>query len=256
MKRIVIATMAATVMVATGADAALTKQAWGSAETSKFCQGVGGTTGCAGRVEWQGNDLVLEYRREYGGAAWSNSFNTDYYLTDVPSPANAVGMAFDVSSSYYPTAWAINLDLGAYPPGGISASFVIYHRPELGEGVVSPNGGGGTLSNGELTTWSYFPQLDYTFASGVWSVSMFFPDQWLFDRSALMQRINFFATNTFGGPSNLVDGITRFDNVSWIVSDPFPLRPETPGSAPEPATLALLGLGLVGIAASRRRRLS
>lgn len=122
MKRLAVAVIVATAIGSAGADASLAKQAWGSAEISKFCQEVGGTTGCAGHVEWQGNDLILEYRQEYGSAPWSNSFNTDYYLTDVPSPGDAVGIAFDVSSSYFPTSWAINLDLGDYPPGAHSTN--------------------------------------------------------------------------------------------------------------------------------------
>ena len=93
-----------------------------------------------------------------------------------------------------------------------------------------------------------FAPVDYTFSNGEWHVEMFYADQWLFNRDNLAQRFNFFATNTQSGPGQLVDGITQIDNVSWILSDPFPT------ALPEPSTISLAAFGFVGLMAWNWRR--
>ena len=249
---------------------ALTYQAWDSSQTGLFFQGLANPTlscwsSCAGNVTWVGNNLSLEYRREYGGAAWAStkSNNAFDHSQDLPSPANAVGIAFEVSENYYQAAWAVLLDLGTYENGYVASDTLV----NLGnpQWTQVTGGGSGGIPRGnsqfEPLVWSFFPEFDYNYSNGVWSVEMFYPDQWLFDRANLAQRFSFFATNTFGGPSQLVDGVTRFENVRWILTDQFPSPPpcdtcngQPPaGTAPEPGTCALVAAASLGLAITRRR---
>ncbi len=244
----------------------LTYAAWDSSQTGLFFQGLASPSlpcwsNCAGNVTWTGNNLSLEYRQAYGGAAWASTKSNQAFdpSQNLPSPINAVGIAFDVSSTYYPTQWVAQLDLGTFADG-YGASVTVTNN--FGSNtVVSDLGGGIPLGNGQFDplTQSYFDLVTYAYSNGTWSVEMFYPDQWLFNRANLAQRFSFFATNTQGGPSNLVDGTTYFNNVRWILSDPFPIAPPpcdtcSPSPAPEPATLALVTAALLGVAATRRRR--
>lgn len=113
------------------------------------------------------------------GAAWSSTINPNYFdpIQSMPSPASAVGIAFDVSVSYYPTSWVVQLDLGLYT-GGIGASDTVSHNSLYDNGIQVRADSGGS----PWLVWSFFPLLDYTFSDGVWHVEMFYPDQWLFNR--------------------------------------------------------------------------
>ena len=245
-------------LLTTTGQAALTYAPWDTSQTSLFFQGAESEAGIA---TWTGNNLTLEYSKALAignGAAWASTTNRNSFDQSqvMPSPATAVGIAFDVSASYYPTIWVVQLDLGSYTYG-FGASDTV--RSHYGSQVVADSGGG--IPDGaepyDPLQWSFFAPVDYTFSNGVWHVEMFYPDQWLFNRDSLSQRFKFFATNTEGGASQLVDGITQINDVRWILSDPFPTAPPNgDGNVPEPASLAIwVGLVIIAAGARRRRRM-
>ena len=232
----------------------LTFQPWDSSQTSLFSDS--GTVGTSS--SWQGNNLLLQYGAAFGSSA--RSLSSSFQLHNpLPSPASAVGIAFDVVSDHFPTGWAVNLDLGRYVYG-MMASDVVYNFANGTPNVVTTFAGGMLTQPDEQLFWSSFTPLVYSYIGGRWSVEMFFPDVWLFNRDNLAQRFIFTGTHQFTDVTALVPSTTEFLNVSWILSSPFPVAPLPPTSpppptdVPEPSTLTLLVFGLLSLGSIRALR--
>jgi hypothetical protein len=124
-----------------------------------------------------------------------------------------------------------------------------------------------TLSLGQQFSVNYTVRLDGTLTGEGEAIT----DECVGVLDSLLGDLGTFCTNSQTSTFNLVytlqvgsydtPGIYSFVNVASFVtndtgsrgSDSWTVRVDVPGSIPEPSVLALLGLGLAGLAAMRRR---
>lgn len=212
----------------------ITLQAWDTSQTNLFEQGIGPDH--AGNPTWTNNNLSLEFKSSYvnnpnaGQGAYTFNINAINQSNQIPSPANAVGLSFSVRSSSDPSFWQAGINLGTSSAGGFGTTQMVYNQDgsdpnqwqtlTVSQGGPIPTGD----SYGVPLSWTVFQPLLYSFANGQWDVQLYFPDQWVLDRTFLLARFDFVAFNHFG-PTPSIDGTIYFDNVSWILSDTLPQYP-------------------------------
>lgn len=241
----------------------ITLQAWDASQTNLFEQGIGPDH--AGNPTWTNNNLSLEFKSSYvnnpnaGQGAYTFNINAINQSNQIPSPANAVGLSFSVRASSYPSFWQAGINLGTSSAGGFGTTQMVYNEDgsdpnkwqtlTVSQGGPIPTGD----SYGVPLSWTVFQPLLYSFANSRWDVQLYFPDQWILDRTLLLTRFDFLALNHFG-PNSSLDGTIYFDNVSWILSDTLPQypasgwdwSPTSPRPAPTPgAYLLILSYGFL-----------
>ena len=145
----------------------------------------------------------------------------------------------------------MGLDLGCAGCGFSASAQIGNAFGAFDPAAVKDNGGG----DAQYLISSLFPLFSSSYSNGLWFIELFLPDEWIFNRENLDERFRFLATNTRGGPDQLVDGVTQFANIRWILSNSLPILLPA-ASIPEPATYLLAGMALISIAVVRRRKLS